>query len=187
MPSSRSYKDKLMGVVSGAYAQMCSFNDSFEDVTESDNEVNELAEGFAAVKLSKDIKSRIHSAWTNALIVKVFGCTVGYHFLHGRVLSIWRLSARVDWLDLGKDFFLFRFESKQDMDNMLAGGPWFIGGHYIAICVWEPYFRPSSVEEGFSGHIGVVDLLKMPLDQFSSNIDGNFLQRGGRFPPSTVT
>ena len=75
MPSSRSYKDKLVGVVPGAYALMCSFNDLFEDVIESDNEVNELAEGFAAVKLSKDIKSRIRNAWKNALIVKVFGCT----------------------------------------------------------------------------------------------------------------
>ena len=51
MPSSRSYKDKLMGVVPGAYAQMCSFNDPLDDVTKSDNEVNELAKGFVKVQI----------------------------------------------------------------------------------------------------------------------------------------
>lgn len=93
---------------------------------------------------------------------------VGYHFLRGRVLSIWRPSARVDWLDLGKDFFLFRFESKQDMDNMLAGGPWFIRGHYIAICVWEPYFRPSSVEASI---IAIwVRLNELPMEFYDPSV-----------------
>ena len=93
---------------------------------------------------------------------------VGYHFLRGRVLSIWRPSARVDWLDLGKDFFLFRFESKQDMDNMLASGPWFIRGHYIAICVWEPYFRPSSVEASI---IAIwVRLNELPMEFYDPSV-----------------
>nr|POE91038.1 hypothetical protein CFP56_45715 [Quercus suber] len=121
MPSSRSYKDKLMGVVLGAYAQMCSFNDPFEDVTESNNEVNELAEGFATVKLSKDIKSRIRSAWTNALIVKFFGCTVGYHFLHGRVLSIWRPSARVDWPGHQKPSCPYVTQAPVKIDTVMVG------------------------------------------------------------------
>ena len=42
-------------------------------------------------------------------------------------------TGRVDCMDLGRDFFLFKFKAKEDMDKVLSGGPWFIGGHFVAI------------------------------------------------------
>lgn len=100
---------------------------------ESKNEINEVNEGFVAMKLSKETKSRIRGAWSNALIVKVFGRMVGYHYLHRMAMSLWKPQCRVDCLDLGRDFFLFRFEARDDMDKVLEGGLWFFGGHYVAV------------------------------------------------------
>jgi len=39
----------------------------------------------------------------------------------------------MDCIDLGFDFFLVKFELAIDVDNILKGGPWFIGQHFLAI------------------------------------------------------
>jgi len=52
----------------------------------------------------------------------------------------------VDYLDLGKDFFLFKLKARDDMDRVLSGGPWFFGGHFVAIRLWEPNFKVSTAK-----------------------------------------
>ena len=51
---------------------------------------------------------------------------------------------RLDCVDLGKDYFLIRFGLVEDYDNVIKGGPWFVGGHFLTIRAWEPNFRPSN-------------------------------------------
>lgn len=75
--------------------------------------------------------------------MKVFGKTVGYHFLHTHLLSLWKPAGHIDCVDLGKDFFLVRFRVKEDYLRVLNSGPWFVGNHYLSIRCWEPNFRPS--------------------------------------------
>ena len=58
-------------------------------------------------------------------------------------MSLWKLANRLDCVDLGKDFYLMKFGLVEDFDNVLKGGPWFIGGHYLTIRDWEPNFKPS--------------------------------------------
>ena len=50
----------------------------------------------------------------------------------------------MDCIDLGFDYFLIKFELREDVDNILKGGPWFIGQHFLAIRLWEPEFKASS-------------------------------------------
>ncbi|KAK9999219.1 hypothetical protein SO802_018822 [Lithocarpus litseifolius] len=139
----KSYREKLLGSIPGAFAQMCTANSQQFVEEESDSDVEELIEGVARVNLSKETKIRIRGAWDNALIVKVFGRTVGFHYMHRSVMSLWKPQGRVDCMDLGRDFFLFKFEAKDDMDRVLSDGPWFIGGHFVAIRLWEPNFKAS--------------------------------------------
>ena len=49
--------------------------------------------------------------------------------------------AKLDCVNLGKDFFFIRFSSNEDYDKVLKGGPWFVGEHFLAIKQWEPYFK----------------------------------------------
>ena len=77
-----SFKDKLIGEILGAYVQAFDFSNHLDDEMESDSEVENLSEGFAAVKLSKEFKNRIRAPWFGALIVKVFSRTVGFNYLH---------------------------------------------------------------------------------------------------------
>ena len=41
---------------------------------------------------------------------------------------------------------MIRFSSTDDYDKVLRGGPWFIGGHFLAIKPWEPYFKASKAK-----------------------------------------
>ena len=80
----KSFKDKLIGEIPGAFSQAFNLVDRMEDESDSDEgEVNTLREGLAAVKFSKDFKRQIRKPWERALIVKVFVRFVGFTFTIG--------------------------------------------------------------------------------------------------------
>ena len=55
-------------------------------------------------------------------MVKVFGRTVRFNYLNLKINALWRPTAKMDYVNLGKDYFLIRFHSP-DYDNVLKGGP----------------------------------------------------------------
>ena len=138
-----SYKDSLIGDIPGAYQQAFKLDNVWDDDEESDTEVVPLIEGMAKVKLSKETKTCIRAPWSKALIVKVFGRTVGFSYLTFKLNALWKLATRMDYVNLGNDYFLIKFYCSDDYDKVLCGGPWFIGEHFLAIKPWEPYFRAS--------------------------------------------
>ena len=82
-----SFKEKLMDAIPGAFSQAFLFSDHMEAESDSNDEITELREGLAAVKLSRMDKQRIRAPWSNALIVKVYGRLVSFtlsipSFLH---------------------------------------------------------------------------------------------------------
>lgn len=143
-----SYKEKLVGQLPGAYKSAFSLVDSMQEDANSDVEKSDLEEGTVALALiSKEEKLRIQSQWSKALIVKTFGRTVGYQFLSQRVRELRKPSNRLDLVDLGHDYFVARFESNDDLDNVLKNGPWFIGQHFLAIKSWEPEFQATDFSQ----------------------------------------
>ena len=95
-----------MGEIPGAFAQAFKLFDVVEDDEGFDEEIEDISEGMASVKLSKETKMLIRSKWATAFIVKVFGKSLGYHYLHSRILNLWKPAGRLECVDLGKDFFL---------------------------------------------------------------------------------
>ena len=75
----KSFRDKLVEVISGAYAKVFDFTDFMEaeDEVESDVEMEDLHEGLAAVTLTKETKRRIRDPWSKALIVKLYEKSMG--------------------------------------------------------------------------------------------------------------
>nr|POF27371.1 hypothetical protein CFP56_14488 [Quercus suber] len=98
---SMTFKDRLMGELPGAYTQAFSFEDLMEDDIESDDEVKALQEGLVAMKFSKELKHEIRSPWSHALIVKVYGRSVGFNFIHNKLLSMWKPTRRLGFVGLG--------------------------------------------------------------------------------------
>ena len=112
-----------------------------EDEEEAEPDLEPLIEGMVDVNIYRETMSRIRQPWSKALIVKVFGSTVGYNYLTFKINELWKPGAKLDCVDLGRDFFLIRFNYVDDFDKVLKGGPWLIGGHFRAIRPWKPYFK----------------------------------------------
>ena len=134
------YKETIVGELPGTF----DFNNTMEYKAISNDEFEDLPPRQVAIKLFGERKNKIRASWANALIVKVFGKTVRYHFLHLRLVSMWKPLGKMDCIDLGHDFFLIEFSLKEDHSKVLKGGPWFVGGHYLSIRGWEPNFRPTT-------------------------------------------
>nr|POE85896.1 uncharacterized protein CFP56_18243 [Quercus suber] len=100
--------------------------------------------GLVAIKFSKDLKNEIRSPWTRSLIVKVYGRSMGFNFIHNKLLAMWKPAGRLDCVGLGHGFFLTRLLLKEDYENILRKGPWFIEGNFLSIRLWEPNFHPAT-------------------------------------------
>lgn len=147
----------LVGEIPSAYEQAFKFDKSLEMEYESDMDIDPLIEGMVEVKLSKETKMHIREPWLKALIVKVFGRTAGFNYLTFKINALWKPAARMDCVNLGKDFFLIRFSSSKDYDKVLRGGPWFVGEHFLAIRPWDPCFKASEAK-----HSSVAVWIKLP-------------------------
>ena len=69
-----------------------------------DRVIRELSKGLTTVKLTPETRNLTRAKWAHALIVKVDGRTVGYQFLHSKLMSMWKPTGRMDCVDLEKDF-----------------------------------------------------------------------------------
>ena len=139
----KTFKDKLVGEIPGAYAKAFDFSDLMDMEADSDEEVEELCEGLVAVKLTRETKLRIRKPWTNALIIKMYGRAFSLGVLQSKLNLLWKPVGSLDCVDLGKEFYSVRFLLKEDMDAVLKNGPWFIAGHFLSIKPWEPFFKPD--------------------------------------------
>ena len=168
--SKSSFKDMLIGEIPGAYAQAFEFPNLMDSDAESDDEVStaELREGLVAVKLSRETKLRIREPWSKAIIVKLVGRTVGFNFLQNKLNQLWKPTGRLDCVDLGNDFFLARFYSKEDLDVVLKRGPWFVGDHFLSIRPWEPFFTPDSADVSM---VAVwIRLNRLPIELYEAGV-----------------
>ena len=75
------------------------------------------------MKFSRERKNKIRASWASTLIVKAFGKSMGFHFLHYKLTSMWKPSGKMDCIDLGSSFFLIKFSLKEDHARVLKGGP----------------------------------------------------------------
>ena len=78
--------------------------------------------------------------------MKVYSRAVGLNFLQARLLSLWKPAGHLDVVDLEHGFFLIRLSLKEDVENVLKKGPWFIVDHFLSVRPWEPYFKPESAK-----------------------------------------
>ncbi|KAF3952716.1 hypothetical protein CMV_021755 [Castanea mollissima] len=72
----------------------------------------------AEVRLSKETKSRIRAPWSKALIVEVYGRSVGFHYLTFKINVLWKPIEKMDCVNLGRGFSLIRFSSTDDYDKV---------------------------------------------------------------------
>ena len=167
-----SFKEKLVGEMPGAYAKAFEFDSLIEEDEGSDGEDGEetdpIPDGWVKYKLSKDTKRRIRGPWSKSIIVKLVGRTNSLLYMRTKLNQMWRSTSRMDCVDLGIGFFLVRFYSKEDLDNVLVKGPWFISDQFLSIRPWEPFFKPSTANVSM---IAVwIRLYELPIELYEAEV-----------------
>lgn len=128
----------------------------------------EVDDGVPSIKLDIDIQKRIIQPWKYCLIGKVVGKMVGYKYLSFKINELWKLSGKFIILDLGCDFFLYKFENPDDCRFALLEGPWFINGHHLSMRRWSPNFKPS--EASVNTTVVWARLPELPLEYFDKDV-----------------
>ena len=128
-----SYRDKLVGSIPGAFEKAFGFDSAMQEDTEFDQEDEDSQNENIKVCFSREEKARMRAPWYQTLIIKPFGRKIAYSFLVSKLRSMWNLRGGMDCIDLGFDYFLTKFELKEDVDSILKGGPWFVGRNFLAI------------------------------------------------------
>nr|POE98329.1 hypothetical protein CFP56_72895 [Quercus suber] len=130
-----SYKESLLGEILGAFEQAFVVDSPMDFEALSDDEFENLPPGEVAVKLSGDRENKIRASWANALIMKVFRKTIGFHFLQSRLTNMWKPSAEcclysVKQLDkiVSSEFGVKRLACQSSVEELdpeeKAFGPW---------------------------------------------------------------
>lgn len=55
---------------------------------------------------------------------------MGFLYMSSNLRTMWNPSGRMDYVDMGHDFFLIKFELQSDLDEVFKRGPWFVGQHF---------------------------------------------------------
>ena len=168
----KSFKDKLVGEIPGAFAEAFDLTDQMEEDPDSDDDDVDIGDssrvGMVAMKLSKETKRRIRGPWSKAIIIKLVGRSIGLNYLQSKLSTLWQPICRMDCVDLTFGFFLVRFYSKEDLENVLKKGPWFIGDHFLSLRPWEPFFKPSSANVSL---VAVwIRLNELPIELYETEV-----------------
>ncbi|XP_028550194.1 uncharacterized protein LOC110093001 [Dendrobium catenatum] len=56
----------------------------------------------------------------------------------------WNKFGNFHMTSIGLNWILCSFKSLEAMEEVLSGGPWFVGGYIVGMDKWSPYFNPKS-------------------------------------------
>ena len=93
---------------------------------------------------------------------------MGFNFIQNKLNLLWKPTGRLDYVDLGEDFYSVKFSMREDMEAVLKSGPWFIGGHFLSIQPWEPFFKPACAS--FTSIAVWVRLNQLPMELYEPEV-----------------
>ncbi|KAI3931890.1 hypothetical protein MKW98_012300 [Papaver atlanticum] len=167
------------------YFQNWGLNDIEEDLVQQGQEEGMPAgdatvpnDEIPVIEIDNQTRRRIIQPWKNCLIGKVVGKTVGYKYISSKTRELWNPSGKIDILDLGNDFFLFKLELPEDFKHALLEGPWFVNGHHLAMMRWSVNFRPSV--SSINRTVVWVRLPELPLEYYDEKVLSDVASKLGK-------
>ncbi|CAN1142693.1 hypothetical protein LINPERHAP2_LOCUS13202 [Linum perenne] len=83
-----------------------------------------ISNGVRALRLSQGFKEKLCKPWTNTVVIRLIGKSVGYSYLCNRLRSMWKPSSSMQVIDVDLNCFMVRFGEEKDYFRALTGGPW---------------------------------------------------------------
>ncbi|CAN1815933.1 hypothetical protein LINPERHAP1_LOCUS27610, partial [Linum perenne] len=105
--------------------------------------ISSVTNGIKSLSFSDSFKTKLCKPWTNSVIIRLMGKSIGYAYLCHRLRSMWKPAGSMHVVDIDRDCFIVKFSNEQDYFQALTGGPWMILEHYLVVQQWDPSFRVS--------------------------------------------
>lgn len=67
-----------------------------------------------------------------------------HKLLQARLSRDWKTEQGYEIIDVGKGYYVIKFQSPEDYMTVLTRGPYKIFGHYLVVQLWEPNFQPAN-------------------------------------------
>lgn len=81
--------------------------------------------------------------WNKSLIKNTVGIARPIIDIQRHLTGLWRISGKLEVVELGKGFHVVKMLKQEDYLIALAGGPWFLFDHFLAVQQWKIDFAPS--------------------------------------------
>ncbi|CAN1128833.1 hypothetical protein LINPERHAP2_LOCUS4881 [Linum perenne] len=105
--------------------------------------VPSIENGIRTLQISKPFEEKLCKPWSNTIVARLIGKSIGYAYLCHRLHTLWKPSGDMQIIDLDEDCFLVKFGVEQDYFHALTGGPWLIIKHYLVVQQWDLTSRVS--------------------------------------------
>ncbi|CAN0870547.1 hypothetical protein LINGRAHAP2_LOCUS9562 [Linum grandiflorum] len=119
------------------------------------------------INFEDKLEEELCHSWRFSLVVKVYGRTVGYHYLTNKLGTLWQPLGEWEVLDVGNGFFVVKFHEEDDMIAAFTGGPYSFGSSHLSIQRWTPDFFPSTAR--ITKIATWIKLSELPLHHYNDN------------------
>ncbi|KAE8720574.1 hypothetical protein F3Y22_tig00018968pilonHSYRG00003 [Hibiscus syriacus] len=113
-----------------------------EDIDIMDDDIiTGIQHDLPSIRFSERPYKLMEASMTNTVVLKLLGRNIGLNAFTNKVFALWRPSQ--PFMDLENDYFLSRFQSKEDYRKVLTDGSWIIYGQYLTVQPWSFNFSTS--------------------------------------------
>ena len=89
------------------------------------------------LSMPKDLIIEGSKAWANTLVGYFIGRRLPFSLVKNISIRLWDKAGLVDMYATDSGYFFFKFNSKEESDAILEGGPWHFGGQPIILKNWH--------------------------------------------------
>ncbi|KAJ4846431.1 hypothetical protein Tsubulata_032243 [Turnera subulata] len=100
-----------------------------------------------------------------------------YRVICAKVASLWKPHGGFQVIDLTNDYYLVRFEKREDYTRVLAEGPWTIQGSSLTVQSWQPGFDASKEP---MRTVVWLQISKLPVEWYWQDILSALVQQIGK-------
>lgn len=104
-----------------------------DDIDIRGDVMTSVVDGIPSIKFSETIHSLMIKSIEKMIILKLLGRKIDVVVLFSKLYSLWQSSHPIQLMDLGNDYFMFKFRSEDDYLTTLFERPWIIFGHYLTV------------------------------------------------------
>ncbi|MBA0582139.1 hypothetical protein Gorai_024290 [Gossypium raimondii] len=105
--------------------------------------VTEVVDGIPTIIFFDQVHKYIERRMAKTIIMKLLGRSIGFNVLLKKITSLWCPRSPIQLMDLENDYYLIRFNSEDDYNKVVFGGPWVIFGQYLTVRLWSKDFSTS--------------------------------------------